>query len=101
MLISIFININIVNAKEALGFEYYYNIWVEKSALASNYLTESEKAFENGDELTGCAALTKASNFGIEATNSLISAINTTETKDGLDNLEVGLQKWIELGEAC
>lgn len=101
ILYFLLINISVINAEEEGVYYKYYKVWEENRELASNYLQESERAFEQGDELSGCDALQKASAYGVKATKSLISAIDSTETKDGIENIKVGLDKWIELGEAC
>ena len=82
-------------------FEDYMNNWTEKKTMASKYLLKAEEAFKNGDELTGCAIQKKASKYGIEATYSLIKAMEVNESTDGLENLETGLNKWKELGDFC
>ena len=75
--------------------------WESKKTIASEYLKQAENAFKEGDELTGCSFQRKASLYGIEATKSLISAMEVNGTKDGLENLEGGLNKWRELGDFC
>ena len=82
-------------------FDDYMNKWTEKKTMASKYLLEAEAAFKNGDELTGCAIQKKASTYGIEATESLIMAMEVNGSTDGLENLETGLNKWKELGDFC
>ncbi len=86
------------NEKEFLN---YMQDWTEKKELASKYLREAEESFKAGDELSGCSIQKKASNYGIEATNSLISAMEAQGATDGLENLEAGLNKWRELGDFC
>ncbi len=79
----------------------YMNEWDEKREDASRYLEEAEKAFRNGDEITGCIAQRKAGEVGIDATKSLINAMKANGSTDGIENLNSGLLKWQELKDYC
>ena len=92
---------NIVIASEKKEFSSYMQGWTDNKDLASKLLKEAEDAFKNGDELSGCALQVKASKKGVEATESLIKAMEINGSIDGLDNLQVGLNKWRELGRLC
>ena len=83
------------------SFSQQIEAWNEKRALASEYLFKAEKEFKEGDVLSGRAMQMKASEYGIEATNSLIEAMKTNNSLDGMENLETGLKKWTELGNMC
>ena len=85
----------------AKGFESYMQEWNEKRELATQYLSEADRALKEGDEVTGCITQRKASKYGIEATKSLIKAMKINGSTDGLENFESGLNKWKELGDFC
>ena len=82
-------------------FELYMQEWNSKRELATQYLLDAEKALKEGDEATGCATQRKASQYGIEATESLIKAMKINGSIDGLDNIKSGLNKWRELKDFC
>ena len=67
----------------------------------TNWNFDAENQFKSGDELSGCATQKKASKYGIEATKSLIKAMEDNESPEGIKNLETGLNKWRELGDFC
>ncbi len=92
---------NYVFAEKPGEFAQYMNEWNEKRELASDLLLEAEKEFKLGDEISGCSAQRKASKFGIEATTSLIKAMEINGDKNGIENIEAGLRKWKELGDFC
>ena len=92
---------NIVLASEGKDFSSYMSDWTKKKELASKLLRDAENAFKDGDELSGCAIQVKASKKGIEATQSLIKAMEINGSTDGLENLVFGLNKWKELGAMC
>ena len=92
---------NIVLASEEKDFSSYMRDWTEKKELASKLLRDAENAFKAGDELSGCALQVKASNKGIDATQSLIKAMEINGSTDGLENLEFGLNKWKQLATIC
>ena len=76
-------------------------IWDQKKELASQYLDEAENSFKEGDELEGCVLQQKAGEYGMEATKSLIKAMQINGSNDGIENLESGLLKWQELKDFC
>ncbi len=88
-------------ASEQSQLEIYIEDWNEKKDLASEYLIEAQKAFKNGDELTGCVKEKEAAKYGIEATNSLILANKISSTNNNLDNLEALLEEWYRLRDYC
>ncbi len=83
------------------GYKEYFKEWNDKRELATQYLKEAEEQLKAGDELSGCAAQQKASEYGVAATNSLIKAMKLNGTLDGIDDLQAGLNKWRELGDFC
>ena len=97
----IFFDQNVAFASNNKDFSAYMEDWTTKKELASKLLLEAENAYKSGDELSACALQSQASDFGIEATESLIKAMEINGSTDGLENLEVGLNKWKELGRLC
>ena len=77
------------------------NEWDEKRELATQYLIDAEKAIKAGDKTNGCLKQRKASDYGIEATESLIKAMKINGSTDGLKNFESALNKWREIGDFC
>ena len=82
-------------------FSINMQTWNQKKELASQYLEEAENQFKNGDELAGCVAQQQAGDYGIEATESLIKAMELNGSTDGIENLRSGLNKWRELRDFC
>ncbi len=82
-------------------FETYINEWNKKSELATHYLLKAEKFLKEGNKSKGCSNQKKASEYGINATESLIKAIKINGSTDGLDVFESGLNKWRELRDFC
>ncbi len=101
IILFVMIRPNILQAKDINNFDKYMNDWNEKRDIASRMLSEAELAFKSGDELNGCIAQRQASKYGIEATESLINALKTQDTTEGIENIKLGLNKWKELGESC
>ena len=75
--------------------------WDEKINLASQFLDKAEQSLKNGDALQACSDQSKASEYGIAGTRSLIKAFEISGTTDDLSNLESGINKWKEIGEYC
>ena len=85
----------------AEDFESYMHEWDKKRELATEYLLRAEKSLKEGDKSTGCFNQRKASQYGIEATESLIQAMKINGSTDGIANFQSGLNKWRELGDFC
>ncbi|WP_320667493.1 hypothetical protein [Prochlorococcus sp. MIT 1307] len=85
----------------AEDFESYMQEWNEKRELATQYLRDAERALKEGDEAISCTTQRKASKYGIEATESLIKAMKINGSTDGIENFELGLNKWRELRDFC
>ena len=85
----------------AKDFDAFMLEWNENRELASQYLLAAEKALKEGDKNLGCANQQKASKYGVEATRSLIRAMKSIGSTDGIENFEAGLNKWKELGDFC
>ena len=101
LIVFVFFNNSLAYANSENDFDWYMNQWDVNKELASQYLLEAEKAFKEGDELTACATQKEASEYGIQATSSLIKAMELNGTMDSMENLLAGLNKWKEIGEIC
>ncbi len=99
--ITLLLEANFASANQISEFETYMNDWNQKRELASQLLIEAEKSFKEGDELSGCVAQRKAGSYGIEASNSLIKAMEANGSSEGIDNIKSGLAKWKELADFC
>tara|TARA_B100000700_G_C14564696_1_gene632744 strand:+ start:361 stop:648 length:288 start_codon:yes stop_codon:yes gene_type:complete len=93
--------INSIPTALAEDFQTHMNEWNEKRVLASQYLLDAEKFLKEGDKAKGCSKQREASQYGIQATESLIKAMKINDSTDGLENFESGLKKWRELGDFC
>ncbi len=81
--------------------ELYIEEWNQKRGLAFEYLEKAQKAFESGDELTGCVQEKEAAKYGIEGTKSLILANKISESGNDINELEAGLAEWYKLRDYC
>ena len=81
--VVLLIHPGITSAQSDVNFDSLMDDWTDKKSLASEYLLEAENAFKIGDELNGCALQQKASGYGIEATKSLMKAMELHGTVDG------------------
>ena len=82
-------------------FERYMEEWYSNKEIATSLLVESQKYFEQNDELSGCSYQQKAGETGIKATEALLKAIKIKGPNNGLDNIEAGIEKWKEVRDAC
>ena len=82
-------------------FELYLSDFYQKQEKASKILKDIEIDLKDGSRERVCARQREAANYGIEATESLIKALKTNGSKTEIENLQAGLQKWIELRDYC
>ncbi len=101
LLLSLLLNTSPATASSETDFHSYMKVWDTKIELASQYLKDAESEFKRGDELQGCFKQTKAAQFGIEATESLIKAFEISGSTDDMSNINSGLEKWKELRDFC
>ena len=101
LIFCLLINALPTSADSLKEFDTLMNDWDEKINLASKYLDNAEKSLKNGDALQACSDQSKASQYGIEGTQSLIKAFKISGTTKDLSDLESGLEKWSELGDFC
>ena len=83
------------------GVQQYFSEWSYKSDLARKYLLEAEASFKEGDVVSACIYQKKASQYGIEATESLIQAFKENGSGEDISNITNGLNKWKELRDFC
>ena len=101
LITSLFYYSNMAMADDGDDFDRYMNEWTSKKELAGEYLLKAENEFEKGDELSACATQKEASELGISATKALIQAMEINGTIESIENLQVGLDKWKEIGDVC
>ena len=98
-LVLLFSSVISVNAESE--FEMYLSDFYQKQEKASKILKEIETDLKDGSRDRVCARQREAARYGIEATESLIEAFKTKGSKNEIENLQAGLNKWIELREDC
>ena len=90
-----------MSANAESEFELYLNDFYQKQEKASEILKEIEIDLKDGSRDRVCARQREAANYGIEATESLIEAFKEKGSKTEIENLQAGLNKWIELRDYC
>ena len=98
-LVLLFYSVISVNAESE--FEMYLSDFYQKQEKASKILKEIETDLKDGSRDKVCARQREAANYGIEATESLIKAFKTNGSKNEIENLQAGLDKWRELRDYC
>ena len=92
---------SVISVNGESEFEMYLGDFYQKQEKASNILKEIEKDLKDGSRDRVCARQREAARYGIGATESLIEAFKTKGSKNEIENLQAGLNKWIELREDC
>ena len=82
-------------------FEIYLSDFYQKQEKASQLLKEIETDLKDGSREKVCARQREAAIYGIEATESLIKAFQVNGSKNQMENLQAGLDKWRELRDYC
>ena len=88
-----------VNAESE--FEIHLSNFYQKQERATKILKEIETELKDGIRDSVCARQREAANYGIEATESLIKAFKINGSKNQIENLKSGLNKWKELRDYC
>ena len=92
---------SVISANAESEFEMYLRAFYQKQEKASNILKEIEIDLKDGSRDRVCARQREAASYGIEATESLIKAFKTNDSKTEMENLQAGLDKWRELRDYC
>ncbi len=82
-------------------FDSYLSDFYQKQERASQILKEIETDLKDGSRDKACARQREAAIYGIEATESLIKAFEVNGSKNQMENLKAGLDKWRELRDYC
>tara|TARA_B100000945_G_scaffold277704_1_gene243068 strand:+ start:170 stop:499 length:330 start_codon:yes stop_codon:yes gene_type:complete len=101
LIFSFFLFISLRPVKANTEFEIYLNDFYQKQARASQILKEIEMDLKDGSRNKICARQREAAIYGIEATESLIKAFEVNGSKNQMENLQAGLNKWRELRDYC
>ena len=101
LIFSFFLFISLRPVKANTEFEIYLNDFYQKQARASQILKEIEMDLKDGSRNKTCARQREAAIYGIEATESLIKAFEVNGSKNQMENLQAGLNKWRELRDYC
>ncbi len=88
-------------AQAETQFETHMNTFYTKQEIASKLLKDIEKDLKDGSIERLCARQRKASNYGIEATESLIQAFEVNGTPYNSDDMKAVLNKWRDLKRNC
>ena len=73
----------------------------QKQEKASKILKEIETDLKDGSRDRVCARQREAALYGIEASQSLIKALETNGSRTQIDIIEAGLKKWRDLRDSC
>ena len=92
---------SVISVNAESKFEIYLNDFYQKQEQASKILKEIETDLKDGSRDRVCARQREAASYGIEATESLIKAFKSNGSKNEMENLQAGLDKWRELRDYC
>ena len=101
LIFSLFLFISLTPVKANTEFEKYLNDFYQKQERASKILKGIETDLKDGSRDKVCARQREAAIYGIEATESLIKAFEVNGSKNQMENLQSGLNKWRELRDYC
>ena len=101
LIFSFFIFNSLAPVRANTEFEMYLSDFYQKQAQASQILKEIETNLKDGSREKVCSRQREAAIYGIEATKSLIRAFEVNGSKDQIENLQAGLDKWRELRDYC
>ena len=101
LIVSIFLFFSLRPAEAETEFEMYLSDFYQKQDSASKILKEIEIDLKDGSRDSVCARQREAARYGIEATESLIKAFEINGSKNEIENLQAGLDKWKELRDYC
>ena len=101
LIFYLFLFTSLIPVKADTEFEMYLKDFYKKQERASQILKEIETDLKDGSRDKVCARQREAAIFGIEATESLIKAFEVNGSKNQIDNIKAGLDKWRELRDYC
>ena len=101
LIFSFLLFTSLIPVKANTEFEMLLNDFYQKQERASQILKEIETDLKDGSKDKACAKQRKAAIYGIEATESLIKAFEINGSKNQIENIQAGLDKWRELRDYC
>tara|TARA_Y100001968_G_C19363593_1_gene721192 strand:+ start:1053 stop:1382 length:330 start_codon:yes stop_codon:yes gene_type:complete len=101
LIVPFFLFTLLAPVKANTKFEMYLSDFYQKQEKASQILKEIETDLKDGSRDKVCARQREAAIYGIEATESLIKAFEVDGSKNQMENLKAGLDKWRELRDYC
>ncbi len=101
VLFSFFLFTSLKPIKANTEFEMNLNDFYQKQERASKILKEIETDLKDGSREKVCTSQREAAIYGFEATESLIKAFEANGSKNQMENLQAGLDKWRELRDYC
>ena len=90
-----------MSANAGSEFDLYLSDFYQKQEKATKILKEIEMDLKDGSRDKVCARQREAAKYGIEATESLIKAFEINGSKNEIENIQAGLEKWRELRDYC
>ena len=88
-----------VNAES--DFEMNLSNFYQQHQKATKILKEIETDLKNGSRDRVCIRQREAASYAIEASESLIKALENNGSKGEVEKLKSALEKWIELRDNC
>ena len=101
LIFSFFLFTSLIPVKANTEFEMHLNDFYQKQERASQILKDIQTDLKDGSRDKVCARQREAAIYGIEATESLIKAFEVNGSKNQIENLQAGLNKWRELRDYC
>ena len=101
LIFSFFLFISLIPVNADTEFDIYLADFYQKQERASKILKDIETDLKGGSKDRVCARQREAAYYGIEATESLIKAFKINGSKNQIENLQAGLDKWRELRDYC
>ena len=101
LIFSCFLFTSLAPVNANTEFEMYLTNFYQLQERASQILKEIETDLKNGSRDKYCERQREAAIYGIEATESLIKAFQINGSKNQIENLQAGLNKWRELRDYC
>ena len=89
----------LVNAES--DFEMNLSNFYQQYQKATKILKEIETDLKNGSRDRVCIRQREAASYAIEASESLIKALENNGSQGEIENLKSGLDKWRELRDNC
>ena len=101
LILFIFLHFSLQPVNAESEYEMYLNDFYQKQGKASEILKGIELDLKDGSREKVCARQREAATYGIEATESLIKALEINGASYEMNNIQAGLNKWREIRDTC